>query len=236
MPSTSETKVPPPEKDSMVKKAYLLAYNTAQVVAWSLVFLKAAVHYSEKNSTAGLYSEVEFWLKIAQTAAILEIFHCLFGVVRSSVFTTLPQVASRLFILWVVADSLIMKDVTNRNTVGFPMLLFAWTITEIIRYSYYANALVDSVLAPLQWCRYTFFIVLYPMGVAGELICFYRALSVAMKTDRFSIRLPNVYNFSVDFVWLSYFIFMLYIPGFHHLYTYMFRQRGKVLGSKSKAE
>lgn len=236
MPQTNGEKVPPSEKDSMLKKAYLLAYNTTQVIAWSLIFLKAAVYISEKKTTDGLYQEVEYWLKIAQTAAILEICHCLFGLVRSSVLTTFPQVASRLFILWVVADSLVMKDITNQQTIGFPMLLFAWTITEIIRYSYYANALIDSVLGPLQWCRYTFFIVLYPLGVAGELICLYRALPVAMKTGRFSIRLPNVYNFSVDFVWLSYFIFVLYIPGFHHLYTYMLRQRSKVLGSKSKAE
>lgn len=234
--SSLEKTPPPRENESRLKRAYLLAYNIAQIAAWCLVFMKAAVHVSEKKTFDGLYNEVSYWLKIAQTAAILEIVHCMVGLVRSSVFTTLPQVASRLFILWIVTDSLIMKDAANKHTVGFPMLLFAWTVTEIVRYSYYANALVDAIMAPLQWCRYTLFIVLYPMGVTGELISYYRAIPVAIKMNRFSIRLPNAYNFSVDFVWLSYFIFMLYVPGFYHLYTYMLKQRSKVLGAKPKSQ
>ena len=71
---------------------------------------------------------------------------------------------------------------------GMAMLLIAWSITEIIRYSYYLCALIGSIPYVLQWCRsdhrplldsndeysshcrYTFFIVLYPIGVTVSMI------------------------------------------------------------------
>jgi len=227
---------PPAEKESKLKKAYLITYNSAQVIGWALVFLKAVTHYSEKKSVVGLYEEVEFWLKVSQTAALLELIHSMFGLVRSSIFTALPQVASRIFVLWFILDPILMKDVNTKNSIGFPMLLFAWSITEIIRYSFYANTIMDNVPYVLQWCRYSFFLILYPMGVAGELICIHHSLPRARKTGIFSFPMPNKLNFGFDFVPFCYCLYFIYIPGFYHLFTYMLRQRKKVIGGKSKKE
>lgn len=219
-----------------LSKVYLIFYNICLVIGWSLIFLKALVHISENNSFSGLYNEVEFWLKVSQTAALLELVHSLVGIVRSSIFTALPQVASRLLLVWLILDPLLMKDEIAKTSIGFPMLLFAWSITEIVRYSFYACTLLDTVAYPLQWCRYSFFLVLYPLGVTGELISIYHSLPQAKKSQMFSIRLPNKLNCSFDFVWFCYSLYIIYIPGFYHLFTYMLGQRKKVLDSKDKKE
>ncbi|XDV30184.1 hypothetical protein PO909_033154 [Leuciscus waleckii] len=78
--------------------------------------------------------------------------------------------------------------------------------------------------------RYTFFIVLYPMGVSGELLTIYAALPYVQKTGLYSITLPNKYNFSFDYHTFLILIMISYIPLFPQLYFHMMRQRKKVLG------
>lgn len=230
----ADTKSEPIRKESAFKKLYLVAYNSALVIAWSLVLLKSAIFISERKDVGGLYNEVEYWLKVAQTAAVMEIVHALVGLVKSSVFTTFPQVLSRLGVLWIILESIIMKNHSTHDTIGFPLLLFAWTITEIVRYTFYTNTLLDNLGYTLKWCRYSLFIVLYPMGVAGEIVCILSAMSAARKSGQFSVTLPNKFNFSFDFVTSCYFILLLYPPGFYFLYSHMLRQRKKVLGTKDK--
>lgn len=229
----------PPEKErakaNAVKKLYLVAYNSALVICWCLVLLKAAVHLSEKKTFVGLYVEVEYWLKVSQTMAICEIFHAMFGLVRSSVFTNALQIASRLAVLWIYYDMIVATNAATKDTIGFPMLLACWTITEIIRYTFYAHSLLDIVSESLVWCRYTFFIVLYPLGVAGELFVIVASLPLIREAQLFSYPLANPANISINFEYITYFAMFMYIPGFGFLYTYMFSQRKKVLGKKEKS-
>ena len=44
--------------------------------------------------------------------------------------------------------------------------------------------------------RYNLFIVLYPLGVAGELLTIYAALPFVRRSGMYSMRLPNKYNVS----------------------------------------
>lgn len=60
--------------------------------------------------------------------------------------------------------------------------------------------------------RYTFFIVLYPMGVAGELLTIYAALPYVQKTGLYSVTLPNKYNFSFDYYTFLILTMVSYIP------------------------
>jgi very-long-chain (3R)-3-hydroxyacyl-CoA dehydratase len=59
-------------------------------------------------------------------------------------------------------------------------MLLAWSVTEVIRYSFYAWNILDEVPYFLLWlryqyrgisidCRYSTFWVLYPIGVGAEL-------------------------------------------------------------------
>ena len=120
----------------------------------------------------------------------------------------------------------------SQTSLGFPLLLFAWTITEIIRYSMYTFNLLSSPPYLLTWLRYTFFIIAYPTGVSGELLCQYAGLFYAYKQDLLTIHLPNKLNASFSFPLFIVATMLLYIPLFPPMYLHMFGQRKKVLGKK----
>ncbi|KAF4796988.1 Very-long-chain (3R)-3-hydroxyacyl-CoA dehydratase 2 [Turdus rufiventris] len=94
------------------------------------------------------------------------------------------------------------------------VLLFvvAWTITEIIRYSFYTFSLLNHLPYLIKWARYTLFIVLYPMGVSGELLTIYAALPFVRQSGLYSISLPNKYNFSFDYYTFLILVMISYIP------------------------
>ncbi|KAG8547867.1 hypothetical protein GDO81_027288 [Engystomops pustulosus] len=152
------------------------------------------------------------------------------GIVPSSVVLTAFQVLSRVFLTWAVTHS--VREVQNEDSV----LLFvvAWTITEIIRYSFYTFSLLNHLPYIIKWARYTLFIVLYPMGVAGELLTIYAALPFVQHTGLYSISLPNKYNFSFDYYTFLILVMASYIPIFPQLYFHMLHQRRKVLNIERK--
>lgn len=82
--------------------------------------------------------------------------------------------------------------------------------------------------------RYTTFILLYPIGVTGELLCLYWAQSYAGTNTIWSVELPNPYNFTFSYYYFLWFVILLYIPLFPQLYLHMFALRKKVLGKPSK--
>jgi hypothetical protein len=45
-----------------------------------------------------------------------------------------------------------------------------------------------------------------------------------------ALRLPNIYNFSYDFLSITYLFLALYIPGFPFLYSEMLAERKRRLG------
>jgi very-long-chain (3R)-3-hydroxyacyl-CoA dehydratase len=67
-------------------------------------------------------------VKIVQSLAVLEVVHVLLGLVRSSLATTMMQVASRLYLVWGVAEK-------------FP---------EVRRLSLHSLPDIDAVLDPLE--------------------------------------------------------------------------------------
>jgi len=214
----------------MASKAYLLAYNSVQTLGWSYILYQMINHFSKGGDTASLYSQTSSSLQIFQTGAVLEILHAALGLVRSSVQVTLQQVFSRVYVTWAILYML----PPSQLSLGFPLLLFAWTITEIIRYSMYAVSLVTTPPHFLTWLRYTFFIIAYPTGVTGELLCSFTGMLYAQEKDIWSIHLPNSLNSTFSFPLLILVIMLLYIPLFPPMYLHMFGQRKKVLGTKKE--
>merc|ERR1719369_2058340 len=142
-----------------------------------------------------MYAATSLTLQVFQTAAVPEIFHAAIGLVRSNVIVTLQQVFSRVYVTWAI----LALCPPSQISLGFPLLLFAWTITEIIRYSMYAISLYSTPPYFLTWLRYTFFIIAYPTGVSGELICSYAALWQAQDQEILSVKLPNMFNATFSF-------------------------------------
>jgi hypothetical protein len=56
------------------------------------------------------------------------------------------------------------------------------------------------------------FIIMYPLGVAGELLTIYTALPYVRKTGMLSMRLPNKYNVSFDYYYFLVIVMLSYIP------------------------
>ncbi|ESN98978.1 hypothetical protein HELRODRAFT_67129, partial [Helobdella robusta] len=196
---------------------------------WSVVAIQSILFliYTTK-SYLNIYDDVHCSLLTIQTLAFLEIVHAALGLVRSDPVITTFQISSRVFLLWGVAN---LVDESNKQ-VGFLMLLFAWTLTELIRYLFYLCALLNKVPYLLTYARYTLFIALYPIGVTGELLTIYNALPLVNERGILTISLPNSFNISFSYCYFLIFVMLTYIPVFPPLYLHMFAQRKKVLNAK----
>ena len=113
-------------------------------------------------------------------------------------------------------------------------MLLAWTLTEIVRYAFYALSVIDLKVGVVTWLRYSLFIVLYPLGVSSELLVLYSAMP-AIKTSSFlCLTLPNRFNATFSLYYALILFALLYIPMFPQLYLHVFAQRRKVLGGAQK--
>ncbi|KYN05602.1 PREDICTED: very-long-chain (3R)-3-hydroxyacyl-CoA dehydratase hpo-8 [Cyphomyrmex costatus] len=213
-------------------KLYLASYNLGQTLGWSYLLYQFIQHYLESSSSSSdstLWTKTKLPVIIFQNAALLEIIHAGTGLVPSSVLVTLAQVFSRIML---VNGVLLATPYTYAAaSIGLPLALSAWSITEIIRYSYYFMNIVSGFVPyVLVWLRYTAFIILYPWGVTGELLCLYTAVKYAnTNPDSWSYVLPNKWNFTFSYLYLLIVVMLLYIPGFPPLYLHMFTQRQKIL-------
>ncbi|XP_044726668.1 very-long-chain (3R)-3-hydroxyacyl-CoA dehydratase hpo-8 [Chrysoperla carnea] len=230
--NTSKTKIQKKKEPNFLIKVYLLLYNGLQTLGWTYLLFQTFSFYlfgSATNQT--LYETIKFTLIIFQNAAVLEILHAATGIVASNPIITLQQVFSRVMLVCGV----LMATPDAKACFGLHLCLFAWSVTEIIRYGYYALNILNLVPQILIWLRYTTFIVLYPIGVTGELWCLYSAQNYVAQHNMWSYSLPNLLNFTFSYQYLLIGIMLLYIPLFPQLYMHMFTQRRKILGSGSAA-
>jgi very-long-chain (3R)-3-hydroxyacyl-CoA dehydratase len=222
---------------SLFKKIYLLAYNGLLCGSWAVILSKVisafSIHGAAADSQAwAVYSDVAPWLSLCQAAAVMEIVHAMLGIVRTPVATNCLQVGARLIVL---GGSVRLLDPSITDTHWCVQMIAAWSVADIIRYLFYTLTTLGKVPAWLTWLRYSAFLVLYPIGISGEMGCMYNAIAVTAKSGAFSIALPNEYNFSFHyptFVWFA--LAVLYPAGSYVMYTYMLQQRKKVLGGKKK--
>merc|ERR1711916_44177 len=224
-------------------KAYLLFYNLTVWIGWCSVLIKTFKHLFVDNNAGDvmntIFSEEEnfdLWqkigasLKIAQTAAILEIVHGMVGFVKAPIMSTFPQVYSRVFVLWASIHSAQPLSVSRPMFTG---LVLAWSITECVRYLFYSLALYDQSAYILTYLRYTMFYVLYPFGVACEMSCMIKSAEHSANTGMYNLQLPNRWNFVFNFQYFIYVQSIVWVFGLYGLYTYMIRQRKKVLSGQA---
>lgn len=216
-----------------LRAAYFTAYNTALALGWGYVFAKS-VEVAIKEGPQAVYQAVELPLQISQTAAVMEILHSIFGIVRSPVAATLPQVLSRLFLVW----GILWPVPQVREHWMVLSLVLSWSITEIFRYTFFAVKEASGGNAPaiLLWLRYSLFYVLYPTGIASELGLTYLALPYIKASKIFYIDMPNKVNFAFDYYVCCVLVMLVYVPAGPHMYMHMMGQRRKALSPpKQKA-
>ncbi|ATY64660.1 tyrosine phosphatase [Cordyceps militaris] len=200
---------------SPLRTGYLVLYNALSCVAWAVVLYRTVT----SCLTVGYpytYLEVGEWTRWTQTAACLEVLHSLFGIVRAPIATTVMQVMSRLLLVWGITYP--FPFVTQAPF--YASMLVAWSVTEVIRYSYFATSLAGLQPSFLTFLRYNTFFILYPLGIFSE-------CSLIFITSKF---LQGAEQY------MLYAILAIYIPGSYTLYTYMMKQRSKVFGGAQNAK
>ncbi|KAL4892120.1 tyrosine phosphatase-like protein [Aspergillus ambiguus] len=196
----------PPQSDP--KRIYLLAYNAISALLWFRILL--AVLTAPSPTT--VYTPLEPWTRWTQTLAVADILHAAVGITRAPIFTTFTQVFARSVQVWAINYGFPGVTASSR---AYAAMLFAWSIADVVRYSYFVVLLAGSpVPSFLRWLRYSLFAVLYPIGIGSEWWLMFRAASV---TDRSSV------------AGIFYFCLGLYAPGAVMMYSYMIKQRRKTL-------
>lgn len=115
---------------------------------------------------------------------------------RAPVSTTAMQVASRLLLVWAVVD----QFPSLARSAGYASMLLAWSVTEVVRYSYFVFALSGSSPGLVSWLRYNTFYVLYPLGISSECWLIWSAVQPAQAQRQ-------------EFAWALQTILFVYIPG-----------------------
>jgi len=97
------------------------------------------------------------------------------GLTRNSIATVFQQIMSRLFILHMVFP------LVEKGHFSIYMACLCWSFTEVTRFTFYSLKELDmfnyhNLFALIVgFFRYNSFIVLYPIGVTGELLSCYKA-------------------------------------------------------------
>ncbi|RDW86445.1 putative membrane protein [Aspergillus mulundensis] len=197
---------------SPAAKTYLLLYNAISALLWLRILLTVLTAYFNSNSLPTLYTALEPQARWTQTLAVVEILHAATGLTRSPVFQTFTQIFARSVQVWAINYA--FPSVTA-SSIAYPAMLFAWSIADTVRYSYFVVLLAGlDVPGLLKWLRYSLFIALYPIGITAEWWLMYRATSVTSSSLVAGI---------------FYFFLGLYAPGSIMMYSYMLKQRRKTL-------
>ncbi|WMV53276.1 hypothetical protein MTR67_046661 [Solanum verrucosum] len=229
---------------SGLRHLYLIFYNWIVFFGWFQVFY-FGVKTLKESGYEYVYDAVEKPLLFAQTAAFFEILHSLAGIHSFDL--------KHFYVLCFRSGVILVSS-----------LVISWSITEIIRYSFFGTReAFGSAPSWLLWLRYSTFLLLYPIGITSEVGLIYNALPYMKEYGKYSIRMPNKWNFSFDYYYAAFVCLAIYLPGknhniilllkvssrsaqicqfclftrflgFSHLYSYMLGQRKKALSEPKK--
>lgn len=124
------------------------------------------------------------------------------------------QVSSRFALVW----GAVHFYPSVAASPAYTSMLLAWSITEVVRYAFFALSLSGAEPGFLRWIRYSGFYVLYPVGISSELWELFLAFRIARAEE-------DVPGWVVAAL-----VMATYLPGAPKLYGHMMRQRRKVLG------
>ena len=121
-------------------------------------------------------------------------------------------------------------------------MVLSWSLTEVVRYSFYAFSLLGREPRPLVFLRYTLFYLLYPTGASSEAFLIFATL----PPPAFGW-LRGAGDFADLHARVREFLFAVWWPGecerdarvrrvltlvagLYVMYTHMIKQRRKVFG------
>lgn len=108
------------------------------------------------------------------------------------------QVASRLLLVWGVVNNFPFLA----KSAVYSSMLVAWSVTEVIRYSFFVLTLSGYQPGFIKWLRYNTFYVLYPLGISSECYMMYKAVAPAKELRQ-------------EYAWFLQLMLLIYVPGKH---------------------
>ena len=222
---------------------YLILYNSFQTVLWAYIIFISVFTYLE--------NEVMFWelvspyVMLAVGLGWMESLHAVLGLVKGTPASAAIQSFGRSHSLLipytfysaqrnyplVYLGSFTKIEATVKVPV-LPILFVVWGLSEIIRYPWYTLTSLGLCPKFLTWLRYSAFIILYPIGILGELGGYWAAWSqiesYAGYDFQLSIGESQITLFKFHY-WVIFGLLILYPLGGPYLYMYMLKQRSKKL-------
>lgn len=142
-PQATSSPVRLSEKLLLALRPLRMAIIPSHTATWSPLLAKYLDRAALLHSFSGAL------VALVQSAAVLEIVHAAVGFVKSPVPTTAIQVASRLWLVWGISE----RFSQSATSPFYASMVFAWSLTECVRYPFYANALMGSENEALLWAR-----------------------------------------------------------------------------------
>ncbi|KAH7520454.1 hypothetical protein FEM48_Zijuj08G0145600 [Ziziphus jujuba var. spinosa] len=199
--------------------------------SWSLA-LYLALKTLKETGYGHVYKSVEKPLQLAQSAAVLEeqILHSLVG--KSSILHESGQIPNNSNAatdswqtVYYLGDLMEFSWANYQQTqthILVSTLVFSWSITEVVRYSFFGTKEALG-FAPswLLWLRYSTFFLLHPIGVTSEIGLIYIALPDIKESEKYSIKMPNKWNFSFYFFYAAIFTIGIFSIGMNMDYSFL---------------
>jgi very-long-chain (3R)-3-hydroxyacyl-CoA dehydratase len=187
-------------------KVIVSTFNLFQFFGWAVVLNLIVVFiflkFTNHETAPKVYNLLIIAVKLIQTLQITDIIFSLLGMSGSSLFSSLAQVVGRL-----VTAHLFLNYNQEDWCIVF-VFLVPWSLADTVRSIYYVHK-ESKILGHL---RYNMFIVLYPIGVAGEILL----MEKRMERDGFD-----------KYLYIIRSIEAALIIGLVILYTYLLKQRSK---------
>uniref|UniRef100_V5HPA3 Very-long-chain (3R)-3-hydroxyacyl-CoA dehydratase n=1 Tax=Ixodes ricinus TaxID=34613 RepID=V5HPA3_IXORI len=217
------------------RRVYLFLYNLFQFVGFLYIFLVMLIRYSRDGdrSMEGTWEAVGKAMRLVILLQGLEILHPLLGYTGGSALHPFVLVGGRMLMVFVMIDA-----EPRMHTKPAVFALFGtYALVELFRYPYYMLRTYNKSIGFITWLRYTVWIPLLPLGFLCEGTIILRNIPYFEETGRFSVALPNAFNFSFHLPsFLRLYLLIGIFPTLAFMMSHMYRQRKKMLGPKDKED
>lgn len=158
----------------------------------------------------GIYKNLGGLFKFLTLLKGLDVWHRVLKFHSGDVWTALFQFVYRLFVIIVLIDS--DTKLNERPVVFFLILLYS--LMDYISSLFYALQVYGIKIGTITWLRCTLWVPCYPLAFLFEGILFLRNIPYHDLTNRFSLQMPNRFNFSFSMAFLlKFYLFVCFIPG-----------------------
>ncbi|CAG0922644.1 unnamed protein product [Notodromas monacha] len=176
------------------RKLYLFMYNLWLLVTFGFILATLGINYAQnKNEALKTSWEAIGWhMKMNTVFQFAEALHAALQWTRGSPWISFIQTFGRFFFLFVLIDA-------EERMQKFPAVFYlvvVYSLVELFRYSYYMFHVYGIQFDLVTWLRYTVWIPLYPLGFCLEAFVAFRSLPFFEETGKFSVGLPNAWNFA----------------------------------------